>query len=57
MYVWESMSPCFVSILLVLKNDVIMRICVNGQTINKITVKHCYFIPRLYEFHGSMRFS
>jgi len=59
--VHERLSRYAIPTLLVLKKGGPMRMCVDGQAINKITIKYRRPIPRLEdvldELHGSKYFS
>ena len=57
----KSISPCAIRVLLVPKNDGMLRMCVDCRAIISITVKYRHLIPRLddmlYKLHGSCVFS
>ena len=45
----ESLSPCDVPTILSPENDRGWRMCINSRTINKITIRYIFRLPRMYD--------
>jgi len=60
-HIRPSNNPFASSIVLVLKKDGTMRMCIDYQALNKKTIKNRYPIPRIGELmdelHGAVFFS
>jgi len=56
-HIRPSNNPFASSVVLVLKKDGTMRMCIDYRSLNKNTIKNRYLIPRIYELHGAVSFS
>jgi hypothetical protein len=56
-HIRSNMSPFASSIVLVLKKDGTLRMCIDYRSLNKKTIKNRYLIPRMDELHGAVFFT
>ena len=56
-HIRPSMSPFASSVVLVLKKDGTLQMCIDYRAINKKTIKNRYPIPRIDELHGAVFFT
>jgi hypothetical protein len=60
-HIRPSMSPFASSVVLVLKKDGTLRMCIDSRALNKKTIKNCYPIPGIDELmdeiHGAVFFT
>nr|GFC88639.1 putative reverse transcriptase domain-containing protein [Tanacetum cinerariifolium] len=60
-FIRPSVSPWGAPVLFVKKKDGSMRLCIDYRELNKITIRHCYPLPRIDDLfdqlQGAMHFS
>jgi hypothetical protein len=54
-YIRPSSSPCGASVLFVQKKDGSQRMCVDYKSLNDVTVKNKYMLPRIEDLFDQMR--
>jgi hypothetical protein len=56
-HIRPSRSPFSSSVVMVLKKDGTLRMCIDYRALNKKMIKNCYPIPCIDELHGAIVFS
>ena len=54
-FILHSVSPCSAPVLFVKKKDGTLRMCIDYQQINKVTVKNKYPLPRIEDLFNQLK--